>query len=89
MRETLYEAYSDIVAGLAERANLIKQEGKDEDEAIQQAIDDGLIYSEDEATIVGWSLENGLIKWGHEVDWLGIMENLIDDIKSDMKELEK
>lgn len=82
MREKIERAYDDIVGELVDRARLIRSERKDLElvECVKQAIDDGLIYSDDEAVIVAWSYECGLIEWGADVDWVAIENNLIVDI---------
>lgn len=82
MREKIASAYAGIVGDLVERAKLIRSERKDLElvECVKQAIDDGLIYSDDEAVIVAWNYENGLFRWGEDVDWVAIENNLIVDI---------
>lgn len=86
MREKIASAYDGIVGDLVERAELIRSERKDLElvECVKQAIDDGLIYSDDEAVILAWSYENGLFRWGEDVDWVAIENNLIVDIMNEL-----
>lgn len=86
MREKIASAYDGIVGDLVERAELIRSERKDLElvECVKQAIDDGLIYSDDEAVIVAWSYENGLFGWGEDIDWVAIENNLIVDIMNEL-----
>lgn len=85
--EDIRKKYDAIVDELKERAELIRSEREDLElvECVQQAIDDGLIYSDDEAVIVAWSYECGLIKWGEDVDWVAIENNLIVDIIDELE----
>jgi hypothetical protein len=86
--ENIRKEYDAIVDDLAERARLIRSERKDLElvECVKQAIDDGLIYSDDEAVIVAWSYENGLFGWGEDIDWVAVENNLIVDIIDEIGE---
>lgn len=76
--------YWDLVASLAERAK--DSDGMERDEAIMQAIDDGLIYYADQAYIIGYALEQGFVKWGGEIEWDSIYDMLYNDISEEMGE---
>lgn len=82
-RADLEKSYSDIVSELADMARLC--EGS-LGEKIDQAIDDGFIYTDDEAVVLAWALEIGLVKWGESIDWLEIMDNLRADIAEGLNE---
>lgn len=85
--ENISKEYDAIVAELAERAELVaKDEGGDIDDAIRRALDDGFYYTDDQAYVLAWCVEQHIVEYGREVDWGAVEENLIDDIK---KELEK
>ena len=81
--------YEELICILAERANDDIKNGSDEDEAIYQALDDGLIYYADQAYIIAHALQNGLITWGEEVHWDVIFEDLYDDINTELENLKK
>lgn len=76
--------YWELVASLAERAK--DSDGVERDEAIMQAIDDGLIYYTDQAYIIAYALEQGFVKWGGEVSWDDIYDMLYNDISEEMGE---
>lgn len=75
--------YEELVASLAERA---KDSSMERDDAITQAIDDGLIYYADQAYIVAHALEQGLVEWGGNVAWDEIYDMLYNDINEEMGE---
>lgn len=81
--------YEELVASIAERAADDIKNGIEEDEAIMQAIDDGLIYYADQAYIVAHALQNGFIKWGGEVEWDAIFEDLYADVSAELEELKE
>lgn len=83
---SISEEYSELVGSLAERARLIMDEGAEKEEAVRQAICDGLIYYDDEATVIAHAFVNGLIQWGKEVDWTVIDEDLFEDIYNEVDE---
>ena len=83
---SIYEEYNELVGSLAERARLIMDEGTEKEEAVRQAICDGLIYGDDEATVIAHAFVNGLIQWGKDVDWSVIDENLYEDIYNEVDE---
>lgn len=76
--------YWELVASLAERAK--DSDGMERDDAIMQAIDDGLIYYCDQAYIVAYALEQGYVKWGGEVAWDDIYNMLYNDINEELGE---
>lgn len=77
--------YEELVASMAERALDDIKNDVEESDAINQAIDDGLIYYTDQAYIVAHALQNGFIKWGGEVEWDAIYEDLYADIADEME----
>lgn len=81
--------YEELVASIAERAADDIKNDVEEGEAIMQAIDDGLIYYADQAYIVAHALQNGFIKWGGEVEWDAIFEDLYADVSAELEELKK
>lgn len=81
--------YEELVAGIAERAADDIKNGVEEDEAIMQAIDDGLMYYTDQAYIVAHALQNGFIKWGQECEWDAIFEDLYADVSAELEELKE
>lgn len=81
--------YGELVASIAERAADDIKNGVEEDEAIMQAIDDGLIYYADQAYIIAHALQNGFIKWGSEVEWDAIFEDLYADVSAELEELKE
>ena len=87
---SIREEYSEVVSSLAERAKLISEENDESfevEEGVRQAIADGLFYSEDEAVIIANAYDNGFFKWGGEIDWQAIDENLFEDILNEVKEI--
>lgn len=81
--------YEELVASIAERAADDIKNGVEEDEAIMQAIDDGLMYYTDQAYIVAHTLQNGFIKWGQECEWDAIFEDLYADVSAELEELKE
>ena len=77
--------YEELVASIAERALDDIKNDVEESEAINQAIDDGLMYYADQAYIVAHALQNGFIKWGGEVEWDAIYEDLYADIADEIE----
>lgn len=77
--------YEELVASMAERAADDIKNDVEESEAINQAIDDGLMYYADQAYIVAHALQNGFIKWGGEVEWDAIYEDLYADIADEIE----
>lgn len=77
--------YEELVASMAERALDDIKNDAEESDAINQAIDDGLMYYADQAYIVAHALQNGFIKWGGEVEWDAIYEDLYADISEEME----
>lgn len=87
---TMLENYNAIIRDLAERASdCIKDGEEDETEAINQAIDDGLIYYEDQATILGGYIMTYCPKWGDSIDWEEVYTMLYDDISAELETLKK
>lgn len=81
--------YEELIAGLADRAaeNIEQWDGEpDESEPIWQALDDGLIYYTDQAYILAHMLQGGFIEWGQPVNWDEIIENLFDDVVTELNE---
>lgn len=81
--------YEGLVASMAERALDDIKNDVDETDAINQAIDDGLMYYADQAYIVAHALQNGFVKWGGEVEWDAIFEDLYADVSAELEELRK
>lgn len=81
--------YEELVASIAERAADDIKNDVEEDEAIMRAIDDGLMYYTDQAYIVAHALQNGFIKWGGEVEWDAIFEDLYADVSAELEELKE
>lgn len=81
--------YEELVQSMAERADDDIKNDVEEDEAIMRAIDDGLMYYADQAYIVAHALQNGFIKWGGEVEWDAIFEDLYADVSEELEELRK
>lgn len=81
--------YEELIASMAERALDDIKNDVDETDAINQAIDDGLMYYTDQAYIIAHALQNGFIKWGGEVEWDAIFEDLCADISAELEELRK
>lgn len=80
--------YEELVSSIAERAieNIKYRDADcDESEAINDAINDGLIYYADQAYIVAHALQNGFIKWGGEIEWDAIYEDLYADIADEIE----
>lgn len=77
--------YDELIASMAERALDDIKNDVDETDAINQAIDDGLIYYTDQAYIIAYALQNGFIKWGGEVEWDAIWEDLYTDVAEEME----
>lgn len=77
--------YDELIASIAERALDDIKNDAEETDAINQAIDDGLIYYTDQAYIVAHALQNGFIKWGGEVEWDAIWEDLYADVAEEME----
>lgn len=81
--------YEELIASMAERALDNIENDVDETDAINQAIDDGLIYYTDQAYIIAHALQNGFIKWGGEVEWDAIWEDIYADVSAELEELRK
>ena len=62
----------------------ILKNGSEEDEAIFQALDDGLIYYADQAYIIAHAVQNCLIEWGKDINWDEIWEDLYQDISEEL-----
>lgn len=83
MVEMINEKYNEVISSLAERAKMIITENDESftlEDGTRQAIDDGFFYGEDEAIVLAHSYINGLVKWGEEVDWDRIYEDMFEDI---------
>ena len=79
------EEFNGVVAELLDRARLIREErGCDNDQAIDQAIDDGFYYTEDKAIVLAYALNSGAISWGGRFDWIDIDEMLRDAMRADI-----
>lgn len=84
--ETIRNNYDAIIGELVDRARSIKSENKElDDDAVRQAIDDGLYYTDDRAYILAWALENGTITWGAPVEWWAVEDMLREDILAEME----
>lgn len=86
--------YEELIASMAERALDDIEDDVDETDAINQAIDDGLMYYTDmyytdQAYIIAHALQNGFIEWGGEVEWDAIFEDLYADVSAELEELRK
>ena len=86
--ENIRKEYDAIIDELAERALLIASENKEESAGAcaMQAIDDGFFYTDDKAYVLAFMLENGVIKWGADVDWQEIMQNVLADVENELIE---
>lgn len=71
----------DVIQDLIDRAELIVDEGKDADDAVREAIDEGLIYSED---VVALGLHYGVIDDSQVID--DIYESLFNDMYKDVSD---
>ena len=71
----------NVIQDLIDRAELIVDEGKDADDAVREAIDEGLIYSED---IVALGLHYGVIDDSQIID--DIYESLFNDMYKDVSD---
>ena len=86
----MLDNYNDIINDLAERAyDYIKDGTEDENEAINQAIDDGLIYYEDQATVVGGYIVKYCPKWVDQLEWEDIYMMLYDDVSTELISLKE
>lgn len=81
--------YEELVQSMAERAADDIKNDVEESEAINQAIDDGLMYYADQAYVVAHALQNGFIKWGGEVEWDAIWGDMYADVSAELEELRK
>lgn len=87
---TMLENYNNIINDLAERAlDYIKDGTEDESEAINQAIDDGLIYYEDQATVIGGYIMSYCPRWGESIDWEEVYMMLYDDVCEELENLKE
>lgn len=77
--------YEELVQSMAERAADDIKNDVEESEAINQAIDDGLMYYADQAYIVAHALQNGFVKWGGEPEWDAIYEDLYADVSAELE----
>lgn len=77
--------YEELIASMAERALDDIKNDVDETDAINQAIDDGLMYYTDQAYIIAHALQNGFVKWGSEVEWDAIWEDIYTDVAEEME----
>ena len=71
----------NVIQDLIDRAELIVDEGKDADDAVREAIDEGLIYSED---VVALGLHYGVIDDSKIID--DIYESLFNDMYKDVSD---
>lgn len=87
----IVEEYYKIVQDLAERAKLIITEGEtDKMEAVYQAMDEGFIYSYDEAIVLAHAYLEGYISLrSGTLDWDTVLENLMDDINTHLLSIDK
>ena len=87
---TMLDNYNAIISDLAERASDYFKDGEeDETEAINQAIDDGLIYYEDQAIILGGYICTYCPKWGDSIDWEEVYTMLYDDISEELQNIKE
>lgn len=83
--ETISREYKAVVRDLAERAKL---EHGEKSEKIKRAIDDGFIYTDDKAFVLAQAIEENVIQWGEDIDWMAVEDMLISDISAEMEEEE-
>lgn len=77
--------YEELVQSMAERAADDIKNDVEESEAINQAIDDGLMYYADQAYVVAHALQNGFIKWYGAPEWDAIYEDLYADVSAELE----
>ena len=89
-QSNINEYYWETIADLADRAKSNMEDGtEDESEAINQAMDDALIYYVDQAYIVAYYMITYCPKWGDNIDWEEVYMMLYDDIAEELEQLTK
>lgn len=85
MVSNIEEYYRDLIEDLRSRKARILEEQPDleEDEAIRQAIDEGLMYRDDQAYVLAHALSEGFIEWGKQFEWLDLDLMLFEDINKE------
>ena len=86
IKSNLDSNYEEIIGGMAWYANEDIRDGVEREEAIYQAIDNGLIFYADQASIVAQAILRGCIAWGENVDWEQINDMIYEDVAKKMEE---
>lgn len=86
----IMEQYWDIIE---DTADIVIEDMKDtpEDERqglIDEAIDRSLIYYNDQAVVLGAMLIKGVIRFGEQLDWEYVWEEMVEDVYNEIKEKE-
>lgn len=61
----------------------------DENNAVDRTLNDQFIYGTDEAYVLAHAYTNGTFRWGEEVDWTTIYQDLRTDVYNELKNLLK
>ena len=82
--------YEELVESLAERARLNHEEEPELDkrECIMRAIDEGMIYTVDQAYMLAHAVMSGYVEVSNEVDWDKVWAELEDDVYSELEDWE-
>lgn len=85
-RSNITMCYEEIVGGIAEVA-LDKLKDLEESEAIDEAINDQLIYYNDQAYVVAQYINSGYGYWGKDISWDEVYEMLYNDVIEEIANL--
>lgn len=89
-QSNINEYYWETIEDLAERAKSYMEDGtEDEGEAINQAIDNALIYYVDQAYIVSYYMITYCPRWGENLNFEEVSMMLYDDIAKELGQLNK
>lgn len=88
--------YESLVEDYAATAKMWMQEQEDNDEeygydydennAVDRTLDDQFIYGTDEAYVLAHAYVNGFFRWGEEIDWGEIYQQLREDVYNELME---
>ena len=86
IKSNLDSYYEELIGGMARNANEDIKDGVEREEAVWQAIDNGLIFYADQAYIIAQAILSGCIAWGEHVDWEQINDMIYEDVVKEMEE---
>lgn len=82
IQNNICEYYNELVESLAERARLNHEEEleKEREECVFQAINEGMIYGDDQAYMLAYAMIEGTVEQGQPVIWADVWAMLEHDV---------